>query len=149
MGSGIGWQVEWHRQGEMRKLNRAGVTAQLLKVISYTLFIYLCIYLCIYLFIIFKIFNVYFWETGRDTVWAGWGRERERERERERGNLKQASCSELSAQSLMWGSNWWTWRSWPDLKWDVQPTEPPRWRPGVISYTVCESHRQEEHSWKL
>ena len=32
-------------------------------------------------------------------------RERKRDRERERQNLKQASGSELSAQSPMWGLN--------------------------------------------
>ena len=55
--------------------------------------------------------------------------EREREREREQTgegqregetqNLKQAPGSELSAQSLAWGSNLQTVRSWPEPKSDA------------------------------
>ena len=51
---------------------------------------------------------------------------REGQRERETQNLKQAPGSELSAQSPTWGSNSWAVRSWPELKSDAQPTEPPR-----------------------
>ena len=53
-------------------------------------------------------------------------RERERkrdgegaERERETQNSKQAPGSELSAQSLMWGSNSQTVRLGPELKLDA------------------------------
>ena len=48
------------------------------------------------------------------------------ERERETQNPKQAPGSKLSAQSPTRGSNSWTLRSWPELKSDAQPTEPPR-----------------------
>ena len=41
-------------------------------------------------------------------------------------NLKEAPGSELTAQSLMWGSNSQTVRSGPELKSDAQPTEPLR-----------------------
>ena len=50
----------------------------------------------------------------------------EEQREREAQNPKQALGSELSAQSLTWGLNPWTVRSRPELKSEVQPTEPPR-----------------------
>ena len=50
----------------------------------------------------------------------------EGQRERETENPKQASGSELSAQSLMRGSNPRTMRSRPELKSDAEPTEPPR-----------------------
>ena len=62
---------------------------------------------------------IYFWE--RDRAWVGSG-----QRERETQNLKQAPGSKLSAQSLTQGSNSWTMRSWPELKSDAQPAEPPR-----------------------
>ena len=52
-----------------------------------------------------------------------WGRV---ERERETQNQKQAPGSELSAQSLMQGSNSKTMRSGPEPKLVAQPTEPPR-----------------------
>ena len=58
----------------------------------------------LYLFVLFlfkKFFNVYsFLRDRRDRVQAGEG-----QRERETQNLKEAPGSELSAQSLMWGSN--------------------------------------------
>ena len=57
----------------------------------------------------------------RDRAWAGEG-----QRERETQNVKQAPGSELSAQSPMWGLNSRAVRSWPELKSDAQPTEPPR-----------------------
>ena len=50
----------------------------------------------------------------RDRVRVGEG-----QRERETQNLKQAPGFELSAQSLRWGSNSQTARSWPELKWDT------------------------------
>ena len=50
----------------------------------------------------------------------------EGQRERETQNPKQAPGSELSAQSLTWGSNPWTVRSRPELKSDAPPTELPR-----------------------
>ena len=47
-------------------------------------------------------------------------------RERETLNQKQASGSELSAQSPMRGSNSWTLRPRPELKLEAQSTEPSR-----------------------
>ena len=58
-------------------------------------------------------------ERERDRAWAG-------EEQRETQNLKQASGSKLSAQSLMRGLNPQIVRSWPELKPDTQPTDPPR-----------------------
>ena len=72
----------------------------------------------------FNFFNVYLLLRERHTQRA-WTGEGQRERERERQNPKQALGSELSAQSPMQGSNPQTMRSWPKLKSDVQPTEPP------------------------
>ena len=54
---------------------------------------------------------IYFWERQRQNV-SGLGAERERETQ----NRKQAPGSELSAQSLIWGLNPWTMRSWPKPK---------------------------------
>ena len=65
---------------------------------------------------------IYFWHRERDRAWVGQGAERERETQ----NQKQAPGSELSAQSPMQGSNSQTARSWPELKSNAQPTEPPR-----------------------
>ena len=50
----------------------------------------------------------------------------EGQKERETQNPKQAPDSELSAQSPTLGSNSWSVRSQPELKSDVQRTEPPR-----------------------
>ena len=50
----------------------------------------------------------------------------EGQRERETQNPKQALGSELSAQSLTWGSNSWAMRSWPEQESNAQPTEPAR-----------------------
>ena len=58
--------------------------------------------------------------TENDWAWAEEG-----QRERETQNLKQAPGCELSAQSLMWGSNSWTVRSWSEPKLNTQPTETP------------------------
>ena len=52
---------------------------------------------------------------------SGAGTEKE-----EAENLKQVPGSELSAQSLTWGSNPQTAISRPEPKSDAQPTEPPR-----------------------
>ena len=49
-----------------------------------------------------------------------------RGRQRDTQNPKRGPGSELSAQSLMRGSNSQTVRSWPGPKSDAQPTEPPR-----------------------
>ena len=49
-----------------------------------------------------------------ETAWMGEG-----QRERETQNLKQASGSELSAQSPTQGSNSWIVRSWPEPKSDT------------------------------
>ena len=68
---------------------------------------------------LFFLMFIYFWE--RDRAWAGEG---QREREREAQIVKQAPGSELSAQSLMWGSNPWTARSWPEPKLDHQLSHP-------------------------
>ena len=73
-----------------------------------------------FLFFFFYFFNVYlFWDRETEHEWG-------RVRERETQNLKQAPGSELSAQSLAWGSNSWTARSWPEPKSDAPLTEPPR-----------------------
>ena len=66
-------------------------------------------------------FNVQLFLRETDRAWAG-----EWHRERETQNPKQAPGSELSAQSLTWGSNSSTTRSWPEPKSDAQWTEPPR-----------------------
>ena len=58
--------------------------------------IYLFMYVFMYLFI----------ERGRERVQAGEG-----QRKKETQNSKQAPGSEVSAQSLMWGSNSWTMRA--------------------------------------
>ena len=63
---------------------------------------------------------IYFWERQRQNV-SGLG-----QREREAQNPKQAPGSELSAQSLTWGSNSRAVRSWAEPKSDAQLTEPPR-----------------------
>ena len=47
-------------------------------------------------------------------------------RERETQNPNQAPGSKPSAQSPMQGSNPQATRSWPELKSEAQPTEPPR-----------------------
>ena len=57
-------------------------------------------------------------------------RGRSREKEKETQNFKQAPGSELSAQSLTRGPNPQTARSWPELRSDAPPTEPPR-RPAI------------------
>ena len=64
---------------------------------------------------------MYYWETERDRAWAWEG-----QREEETQNLKQAPGSQCSAQSPTLDSNPQTVKSWPELKSDAQPTEPPR-----------------------
>ena len=62
-------------------------------------------------------------------------------------NLKQAPGSVQTAQSLTWGSNPGTMRSWPEPKSDTQPTEPPR-RPSHWSFypksTKIKCHKNEQ-----
>ena len=62
---------------------------------------------------------IYFWERERERdrngAWIAKG-----QREKETQNPKQAPGSEPSAQSLARGSNSWTGRSWPELKWRVR-----------------------------
>ena len=67
-----------------------------------------------------KIFNIDLFFRERDRAWAGEGRERGTQ------NLKQASGSELSAQSLTWGSNPRAGRSWPEPESVAELTDPPR-----------------------
>ena len=88
-------KAQWKCVGNRRKDNR-----WIGKMDQETLFIYLFICLFVYLLIYLFIHSIfiYFWE--RDRVWAG-----EEQREKERQNPKQAPGSELSAQSLMRGSN--------------------------------------------
>ena len=62
-----------------------------------------------------------FWERKREREKAG-----EEQKERETENLNEGPGSELSAQSLMWGLNSQTMRSWPEPKFVAQLTEPPR-----------------------
>ena len=52
---------------------------------------------------------------------SGGGAKREGDTESEGGSRLQAA-----AQSPMWGSNSWTVKSWPELKSDAQPPEPPK-----------------------
>ena len=73
---------------------------------------------------------LFIFETERDRAWAGEG-----QRERETQNRKQAPGSELSAHSPTRGLNSQTVRSWPELKLDAQPTEPPR-RPYLLLFNV-------------
>ena len=61
---------------------------------------------------------MFIFETERPTASRG-GAEREGDT-----NLKQGPGSELSAQSLMWGSNSQTVRSRLEQKSDASPTEP-------------------------
>ena len=70
-------------------------------------------------FFVFYFFNFLF-------IFERQNASREEQRERETQNLKQATASELSAQSPTWGSNSGTVRSRPEPKSDAQPTEPPR-----------------------
>ena len=73
-----------------------------------------------------KLMFICYWERERQSMSReGAGRERETQ------NSEQAPGSELSAQSPTWGLNSRTVRSWPELKLDALPTEPPRrpeWR---------------------
>ena len=57
---------------------------------------------------------------------VGGGEAEEGQRKRETQNPKQAPGSELSAHSPMPGLNPRALRSWPELKSDAQPAEPPR-----------------------
>ena len=56
-------------------------------------------------------FNIHSFLRDGERVWVGVGAERERQTQ----NLKQASGSELSTHSPMWGLNPQTARSWPEL----------------------------------
>ena len=67
-----------------------------------------------YIIISFFLMFIYVSERQRDRTWAGEG-----QRGRETQNPKQASVSELSAQSPTWGLTPWTVRSWPELKSDA------------------------------
>ena len=80
----------------------------------------LCV--CLFCFVLKKFFfqRLFIFGTERDRAWTGEG-----PRERETQNLKQASGSELSAQSPTPGSNLWTMRS-PEPKSDTQLSELPR-----------------------
>ena len=84
---------------------------------------------------------IYFWERERQRAWAGEG-----QRERERQNPKQAPGSELSAQSLMWGSNSRTVRSWPELMSKTWPIEPPRRPQQHFFLTALEEVSPSGHS---
>ena len=79
--------------------------------------------------IFFFLTFIYFWDRERQSM-NGVG-----QRERETQNPKQAPGSELSAQSPTRGSNSPAARSWPELKWDAQPTEPPR-RPEALPFKI-------------
>ena len=67
---------------------------------------------------------IYFWE--RERVEEG-------QKEKDIQNLKQAPGFELSAQSPTWGSNPATTRSWPELKLEAEPADPPRCPENSIS----------------
>ena len=65
-------------------------------------------------FLIFK--KIFIFEREREREWESeWVRDGQRETQ----NPKQAPGSEPSAQSLTWGSNTQTARSWPELKWNT------------------------------
>ena len=71
---------------------------------------------------------IYFWEREKET---------ECKQGRKTQNRKQAPGSERSAQSPAWGSNPRTMRSWPELKSNVQRTEPPRCPCVMCVYPRC------------
>ena len=69
---------------------------------------------------------IYFWERQKGRAWAGEG-----QRERETQNPKQPPGSDLSAQSLTWGLNSQTARSWPELNvWHL--TDRATWVPQYL-----------------
>ena len=76
--------------------------------------------------LIFFLTFIYFWDRERQSMNRGGA-----EREKETQNQKQAPGSEPSAQSPTQGSNSRTVRSWPELKSDALPTEPPRRPPNL------------------
>ena len=61
-------------------------------------------------------------------IYLFWAKRKREERQREGGQRTwRRLCTDgLTAASLMWDSNAWTARSWPELKSDAQPNEPPR-----------------------
>ena len=65
---------------------------------------YVCMYVCIYVCMYFQCLLIF----ERARGWAGEG-QREKDRESQAG-------SALSAQNHVWGSNWQTMKSWPELK---------------------------------
>ena len=89
-------------------------------------------------------FNVYLFLTERNRAWVGEG-----QRERETQNPKQAPSSELPAQSPMRSSSSQTARSWPELKSDAQPTEPPRCPSNCFlnQVSTCFHHSSSRSTW--
>ena len=80
----------------------------------------------------------------------GWCTEGQREGDTD---SKQASGSVLIAQSLTWGLNSWTLRSWPELKSDAQPTELSRHLVIDTIFFLFDvylflRHRETEHEWR-
>ena len=74
----------------------------------------------IFLFFSFFFFLMFIFERERESereTECEWRRDRERGTHRIQSRL-QALSSELSSQSLTWGSNPWTARSWPEPKSD-------------------------------
>ena len=65
-------------------------------------------------FFFFKNVYLLLWDRESDRAWVWEG-----QREEETHNPKRTSGSELSTQSLTWGSNPQTARSWPELKSDA------------------------------
>ena len=96
----------------------------------------------VYFLMIKKIvFNVYLFLREKESE-LGRGREKRRQRK-----LKQAPGSELSAQSSMQGLNSWTMKSWPELKLDALPTEPPRCPSSDFFFKFVYLFWEREKAW--
>ena len=89
-----------------------------------------------FLLIFFYIFNVYLLFLRKAETEPEWGRGRERETQ----NSKQAPGSCCQHRAWHRAGTHRTVRSWPELKSDAQPTEPPRC-PEIISF-LFENHQK-------
>ena len=106
----------------------------------YSLLLQVCHLLSFYLFI-FNFFNVYVYlrENERDSAWAGEG-QREMETESEAGSRLWVVSTEPT-----WGSNSPAMGSWPQLKSDTPPTEPPRCLCHLFSYCNLYLYHSNHH----
>ena len=89
--------------------------------------------------LIFNFFLMFIFKRQREHKWGRSG-------ERGRQNPQQAPGSELSVQSLTWGSNSWTARSWPELKSAVNHLSHPG-APSPFSFLNFVSGRGDS-SWR-